>query len=408
MSELWNSFRDLFVDALELLHGLFRFVGDEPAWGFAIIALTLFVRILMLPLAIKQTRSMRGMQELQPQIKAIQKKYKADREMLRKDPERYKAQRQKMNQELTALYQNSGVNPMGGCLPLLAQAPVFFALFTVLRAPLEDHPQGTALGDLLRSDFYFFTPACPSTITADQIAEGFRCGLATGANAAGIAGVLLILVMAGSMFWAQRQMLAKSLQVVEGPQLQQQKILMYVMPVFLAAISFAFPIGVLLYWATTNLWQVAQQAIILREVQHAAEEAEGQSTKGKGSSGGPGGKGPDRTSGDRRPAGGKGQAGVKGPSGGRGQSKGASGKGGAGTGSGKAGPGRPKRGGAEQGGSSNGSPPASGNKKGSGSGSQGSATGGAGNAPSPNGNKRKRPRGASDHLPSRRSRRDGD
>jgi YidC/Oxa1 family membrane protein insertase len=403
VSDLWNSFRDLFVDALELLHGLFRFIGDEPAWGFAIIALTLFVRILMLPLAIKQTRSMRGMQELQPQIKAIQKKYKADREMLRKDPERYKAQRQKMNQELTALYQDSGVNPMGGCLPLLAQAPVFFALFTVLRAPLEDHPAGTALGDLLRSDFFFFTPSCPSTITADQIAEGFRCGLATGANAAGIPGILLILIMAGSMFWAQRQMLAKSLQVAEGPQLQQQKILMYVMPVFLAVISFAFPIGVLLYWATTNVWQVAQQAIILREVQHAAEEAEGKGPKGKGSSGGPVGKGPDKPSGK-----GPDKPGGKGQTGGKGQNRGSSGKGGAGTGSGKDGSGKPGRGGSGKGGGSNGTPPASRNKKGSGSGSQGSATGGAGKPPSSNGDKRKRPKGASDHLPSRRSRRDRD
>jgi len=406
VSDLWNSFRDLFVDALELLHGLFRFVGDEPAWGFAIIALTLFVRILMLPLAIKQTRSMRGMQELQPQIKAIQKKYKADRDLLRKDPERYKAQRQKMNQELTALYQDSGVNPMGGCLPLLAQAPVFFALFTVLRAPLEDHPAGTALGDLLRSDFFFFTPSCPPTITADQIAEGFRCGLATGANAAGIPGILLILAMAGSMFWAQRQMLAKSLQVAEGPQLQQQKILMYVMPVFLAVISFAFPVGVLLYWATTNMWQVAQQAIILREVQHAADDADhkGKGGKGKGGKGQAGGKGP---SGSKGPSGGKGSPkGTGGPKGSRGNDgKDAPAKGDAGpTSKGTKGGSRKRKGG------TNGATPSNGGKKGSGSGSQGTpkgpSKGASGSSPSSNGGKRNR--SASDHLPSRRSRRDRD
>jgi YidC/Oxa1 family membrane protein insertase len=253
VSQLWNGFRDLFVDALEALHSLFSFIGDEPAWGFAIIALTLIVRILLLPLAIKQTRSMRAMQQLQPKIKAIQKKYKTDREMMRKDPERYKAQRQKMNEEMTALYQEAGVNPAGGCLPLLAQAPIFIALFSVLRAPVSEHAAGTPLGDLLRADFFFFTPG-PD-------------GLSTSASAAGVAGIVLIVVMAASMFWSQRQMIARTAATGDGSQMQQQKIMMYVMPVFLAFISFNFPIGVLLYWVTTNIWQIAQQAIILHEVE---------------------------------------------------------------------------------------------------------------------------------------------
>ena len=261
MSQLWNGFRDLFVDALDALHSLFAFVGDEPAWGFAIIALTIVVRILLLPLAIKQTRSMRAMQQLQPKIKAIQKKYKADREMMRKDPERYKANRQKMNEEMTALYKDAGVNPAGGCLPLLAQAPIFIALFSVLRAPLEGHPEGTPLGDLLRSDFYFFTPDAT--------------GLSTGASDAGPWGIALIVLMAASMFFSQRQMMNRSAATADAAQQQQQKILMYVMPVFLAFISFNFPMGVLLYWVTTNLAQIAQQAIVLYEVDHAPEPEKG-------------------------------------------------------------------------------------------------------------------------------------
>ena len=266
MSQLWNGFRDLFVDALEILHGLFAFIGDEPAWGFAIIALTLIVRILLLPLAIKQTRSMRAMQELQPRIKAIQKKYKTDRDLMRKDPERYKAQRQKMNEEMTALYQEAGVNPAGGCLPLLAQAPIFIALFSVLRAPLEGHPEGTPLGDLLRSDFYFFTPDAT--------------GLSTSASSAGFWGIVLIVLMAASMFWSQRQMMARTAATADGAQQQQQKILMYVMPVFLAVISFNFPMGVLLYWVTTNIWQIAQQAIVLHEVDVATHKDDKGGAKG--------------------------------------------------------------------------------------------------------------------------------
>ena len=270
MSDLWNGIKDLFIGALDLLHGLFSFAGDEPAWGFAIIALTLIVRILLLPLAIKQTRSMRAMQQLQPKIKAIQKKYKTDRDLMRKDPERYKAQRQKMNEEMTALYQEAGVNPAGGCLPLLAQAPIFIALFSVLRTPVENNPNlepGSALDQLLRADFYFFTPN--------------DLGLSAPASGAGFWGIALIILMAASMFWSQRQMMAKSAATADGAQLQQQKILMYVMPVFLAVISFNFPMGVLLYWVTTNVWQIAQQAIVLYEVEHTDAPAP-ENGKGKG------------------------------------------------------------------------------------------------------------------------------
>lgn len=286
MSEIWRSFQDLFVRALDILHGVFSFLGDEPAWGWSIIALTLIVRIILLPLAIKQTRSMRAMQALQPKIKAIQKKYKADRELLRKDPELYKAKRQKMNEELTALYRESGANPAAGCLPLLAQAPVFFALFLVLRTAPEDATSGT-MQRLLASDFYFFTPGAE--------------GLSTPASGAGIAGIALILLMAGSMFWSQRQMLARNAATAEPQQLMQQRIMMYGMPIFLAFISFGFPIGVLLYWVTTNFWQMAQQAVILHEVEQADP---GRSDEGKGREEGNGrpSTGGKKTSGAQRPS----------------------------------------------------------------------------------------------------------
>jgi len=301
VSDFWNSIKDLFVSALDGLHSLFSFVGDEPAWGFAIIALTLIVRILLLPLAIKQTRSMRAMQQLQPKIKAIQKKYKADREMLKKDPERYKANRQKMNEEMTALYQDAGVNPAGGCLPLLAQAPIFIALFSVLRTPVENNENlvaGSALDQLLRADFYIFTPG-PN-------------GLSTAASTAGIAGIALIVLMAASMFWSQRQMMSRTAATADGAQLQQQKILMYVMPVFLAFISFNFPIGVLLYWVTTNIWQIAQQAIILHEVE---EHPGAPATDAKGA--GSGKPSPSKGSGNGKatPPKDKGKGGGKGSSG---------------------------------------------------------------------------------------------
>lgn len=252
-----DTILDAFEGALGFLHDIFVPVFGVHSWGWAIIALTLIVRIALLPLAIKQTRSMRAMQALQPQLKELQKKYKVDRDLMRKDPEQYKAKKQKLNEEMMALYQREGANPAASCLPLLAQAPIFLALFYTLRRS----------EDLLGAPFYFFT----GFVSPDAEASG----LAAFASEASWPGWLLILLMSGTMFLSQKQMMARTA-ATQGadanPMAQQQKILLYVMPVFLAVISFQFPLGILLYWVTTNAWQVAQQWIILREVQHEVEE----------------------------------------------------------------------------------------------------------------------------------------
>jgi YidC/Oxa1 family membrane protein insertase len=243
MRELGQSVLGVFSAILEYIHDLVEPVFGVHSWGWAIIGLTLLVRILLLPLAIKQTRSMKAMQQLQPQMKAIQDKYKTDREMMRKDPEKYRARKQKQQQEMMALYQREGANPAASCLPLLAQAPIFLALFWTLRDEAE----------LLGAPFYFITEATAG-------------GLEKLVSSAGWPGWILILLMSGTMFFSQKQMMARNAaSMADNPMAQQQKILLYVMPVFLAAISFQFPLGILLYWVTTNVWQIAQQAIILRE-----------------------------------------------------------------------------------------------------------------------------------------------
>jgi len=248
-----------FLEAvLTFLHDLVEPIFGVHSWGWAIILLTLVVRVLLLPLAIKQTRSMRAMQAIQPRIKEIQKKHKVDRELMRKDPEKYKAKRQKMNEEMMALYQDEGVNPAASCLPLLAQAPVFIALFWAIRG----------MEELQNAPFYFFT----SFIDVGE--DGFN-GLGALVSNAGWPGWLLIVVMSGTMFITQKQMMARTAATGgDNPMAQQQKILLYVMPVFLAVISFQFMLGLLLYWVTTNIWQVVQQWIILREVK--AEAASGE------------------------------------------------------------------------------------------------------------------------------------
>jgi YidC/Oxa1 family membrane protein insertase len=243
MREFGQSVLGVFSAVLEYIHDLVEPVFGVHSWGWAIIGLTLLARILLLPLAIKQTRSMKAMQQLQPQIKAIQDKYKTDRDLMRKDPDKYRARKQKQQQEMMALYQQEGANPAASCLPLLAQAPIFLALFWTLR----DEPE------LMGAPFYFITEATAG-------------GLEKLVSAAGWPGWLLIILMSGTMFFSQKQMMARNAaSMVDNPMAQQQKILLYVMPVFLAVISFQFPLGILLYWVTTNFWQIAQQAIILRE-----------------------------------------------------------------------------------------------------------------------------------------------
>lgn len=252
MSEFWQSILDVIESVLTFLHGVFEPVFGVHSWGWAIISLTLLVRILLLPLAIKQTRSMRAMQAIQPEMKALQKKYKVDRELMRKDPEKYRARRAKLNEEMMALYRDRGANPAASCLPLLAQAPVFLALFWTLRRMREEG------GELIGAPFYFFTEYGPADVEP---------GLQMLVSEAGWPGWLLILVMSGTMYWTQRQMMARNaMQGQVNPMAQQQKIMLYAMPIFLAVVSFQFPLGILLYWVTTNAWQVAQQSIILREV----------------------------------------------------------------------------------------------------------------------------------------------
>jgi len=253
MRDLFSTVLGAFSSLLGLIHDTLEPVFGVHAWGWSIIGLTIIVRIGLLPLAIKQTRSMKAVQRLNPQMKALQEKYKTDRELMRRDPETYRARKAKLNEEMMALYQREGANPAMSCLPLLAQAPVFLALFWTLRdeAALRGAP------------FYFFTEATPG-------------GLEKLVSAAGWPGWLLIIIMSGTMFWSSRQMMARNAaQMADSPLAQQQKILLYVMPLFLAVISFQFPLGILLYWVTTNIWQIAQQAVILRESTPAAKSSGG-------------------------------------------------------------------------------------------------------------------------------------
>ncbi len=237
MSEFWNGLLDFLGGILQTFHDLVApLFGTDPAWGWAIIMLTLAVRIVLIPLAVKQTSSMRQMQQLSPQIKKIQARYKADRSMMRTEPEKYRELKAKQQEETMALYKERGVNPAGSCLPLILQMPVFIALFNVIQRP------GIIPQD---ASFYFGAPLDARATEFNPVA------------------IALIVLMGITTFISQRQTMAANPAMSDNP---QQRQIMMLMPIMLTVFGVGFPIGVLLYWVTTNLWTMAQQYVLLRNV----------------------------------------------------------------------------------------------------------------------------------------------
>jgi YidC/Oxa1 family membrane protein insertase len=240
---LWHALIDALGTVLRFFHDV---VDPLPlfgiaSWGWAIILLTFAVRLLLLPLAIKQINSMRAMQQLQPEIKKLQSKYKTDRSMMKTDPAKYRDKRQKQQEEMMKLYKEHNVNPAASCLPLLAQMPVFFALFTLLR-------DTTRITELDAAGFYIIA------------------SLQDFPRDAGPGAWILVLLMGLTTFWSQKQMMASNPAAAEMP---QQKIMLYVMPVMLVVFAFNMPVGVLLYWVTTNFWTMGQQWFMFRNIEPA-------------------------------------------------------------------------------------------------------------------------------------------
>lgn len=266
---IWIGLLEALGEVLRFFHDATTGLFGDYAWAIAIVLLTLLVRVAMMPLAIRQFRSMQAMQKLRPQMKKIQSKHKTDRGMMRTDPEKFRERRQKQQEELMALYKEHNVNPASSCLPLIAQMPIFVALFSMLRSP-------DIIPELVEAPF-------PIDAT-----------LQMPANQAGIIAIGMLLAMGFTTFIQQKQMMGRQAVAADDQQMQQQKMMMYIMPVFLVFLGFNLPVGVLVYWVTTNLLQMGQQWYMLREVDH---EAPGTGNGGSTSSGG--GKGRSRSSGSK-------------------------------------------------------------------------------------------------------------
>jgi YidC/Oxa1 family membrane protein insertase len=239
------------------------------SWALSIVLLTMAMRLLLFPLFVKQIKSQRAMSALQPQMKELQAKYKNDKE--------------KLNQEMMALWREAGTNPLAGCLPVIVQIPVFFALFKVLNS-LHPNKGCTDVNNIAQCFSGHFNNILNAHLTHDaSVAKVFGVPIGASfsssshtlsllhANATSVKllSVILIVVMAASTFITQRQLMARNAASGVAQMPQQQKTLLYVLPVVFALFGFKFPLGVLLYWLTTNFWSMAQQAVVIRRMDMA-------------------------------------------------------------------------------------------------------------------------------------------
>jgi YidC/Oxa1 family membrane protein insertase len=231
------------------------FYSIVPNVGFAIIMLTVLVRLILFPLTAKQAKSMIAMQRAQPEIKKLQAKYKNDR--------------QKLNEEMMKFYKEHQINPLGGCLPLLAQSPVFIALYQTLEDLQKFIPKTGSLNQM-------YTAICSghgNTLAkcTKPVLDFFGMNLAQSASNApkGFGNALPYYVLVGlvviSAFFQQRQTMRN--QAAPNPQMQ---VIGKVMPVVFGFISINIPAGVVLYFLTSNLWQIGQQEVVYRTIGTAA------------------------------------------------------------------------------------------------------------------------------------------
>ena len=246
MTPLYYAISAVLVAWHWILTNVLQMNPDGGAtWVLSIIGLTVTVRAALIPLFVKQIKSSRNMQLIQPKVKELQKKYGHDRERLA--------------QETMKLYKESGTNPFASCLPILIQMPIFLALFRLL-----DHHAAKSDGiaflttDLAKS---FGEAKLFGTIpiTASFVNNG-------GVLAVQVLAGLLVVAMTATTFTTQRQLMSKNMppDALSGPYAQQQKLLLYVLPVVFAVGGIAFPIGVLFYWTTSNLWTMCQQFYVIR------------------------------------------------------------------------------------------------------------------------------------------------
>jgi YidC/Oxa1 family membrane protein insertase len=224
-------------------------------WTLAIIGLVLVIRAALIPVFVKQIKAQRGMQLLQPDLKKLQEKYKGKTDQL---------SRQAMAQEQMAMYKKHGTNPFSACLPMLIQMPFFFALFQVLSGISQAKDQGAGIGAMSHEQVVEFDA---SSIFGAPLSAALLHGGATNV-AVVVLSIVMILAMTASQFITQKQIMAKNMseEAMASPFMRQQKMMLYILPLVFGVGGINFPIGVLIYWTTTNLWTMGQQFFVIRRM----------------------------------------------------------------------------------------------------------------------------------------------
>jgi YidC/Oxa1 family membrane protein insertase len=269
---VFNVFFTLIAQALALVYAI------HANYAFAIVGLTLIIMVVLTPLTLKGTRSMMVMQQLQPEMKKIQTRYKDDR--------------QKLNEELLKFYKENDISPLGGCLPLLVQMPVFIVLYQVLRGLTRrvssmgfdfgwvSGQLGSGVGPTKPpaiSPAQNFDPAYLNhnskmyqSLSQTNVMQAWGMDLSESASKAlqhgivhAIPYVALIVIVAVTSFVQQRQIQGRTANQQTNP---QQQMIMKVMPIFLPVISFGLPAGLVIYFAVSNLYRVGQQWFISRSI----------------------------------------------------------------------------------------------------------------------------------------------
>jgi YidC/Oxa1 family membrane protein insertase len=241
---LANIIQEAFSPLISLFESILVFIHDHgvASWGLAIVLLTVLVRAVMVPLTFSQFRSMRKMQLVAPELKALKEKYKDDK--------------QRQNEEMMKLYREKGINPFASCLPLVLQLPVFISLFYMLRTDLKKHICGPAL-----KAHGIVTTKAIEKATCNQVAPHSAKFLFIPditAKATGVVLVVLIVLYVASQLGSTLLMSASA-----EP---SQRWMMIALPLFFVVILFRYPAGLLLYWIVTNLWTVAQGYFVRRSI----------------------------------------------------------------------------------------------------------------------------------------------
>ena len=256
---LWEDFLGLLNTMMQPLywavsgllvgfHSLLSNVMDPNSgwtWALSIVLMTVMIRTALIPLFVKQINSSRNMQLLSPKLKELNEKYSHDRE--------------KLGQETMKLYKDEGVNPMASCFPILLQMPIFLALFYVLLSASDGH----ALGFWFEQNPELVSSLQHATIFGAPISARFLPFVSWGAVQT--LTLVLIVLMTGILFITQLQLMRKNMppEALTGQMAQQQKMMLYMFPAMYAIGGINIPIGVLIYWLTTNLWTMGQQYILI-------------------------------------------------------------------------------------------------------------------------------------------------